>query len=118
MSPSVVRPESPSTLGRSSMIQTAPPGPAASPQNGAADLRPSIRDSLRELASDALSLVDARRTIHPDYEPLLGCIDFRGRSVLDLGCRAGDVSRWVHERGASVVDGVDEDEAAVAAARL
>jgi SAM-dependent methyltransferase len=94
------------------------PASAAASLNGSAGDRPTIESSLRELASEALSLVDARWTIHPEYERLLAPIDFRGRKTLDLGCGAGDVSRWVRGQGASLVDGVEEDEAVLAAARL
>lgn len=52
-----------------------------------------------------------------DREQLLDRIDFRGRTVLDLGSNLGELSRAARERGAARVLGVEYDEFFVAIAR-
>jgi SAM-dependent methyltransferase len=91
---------------------------------------PTLHPQLRELVLRGLSDTLGERSFDPDGEAVLGdgatgrrlqalaAMSFRGRRVLDLGARLGDLSRHARRQGAELIDAIDLDPERVELGRL
>ena len=71
----------------------------------------SVRDGIRTGNSyQTIALGEGRKTAgRQNRMDRLGAIDFRGKSVIDLGANTGEMSRSVRRLGAALVDGYEYD---------
>jgi SAM-dependent methyltransferase len=91
---------------------------------------PTLRPQLRELVLAGLSETLGEQSFDPEGEAVvadpaterrleaLATVSFRGRRVLDLGARVGDLSRYARRRGAELIDAIDIDPDRVELGRL
>ncbi|MDX6634548.1 MAG: hypothetical protein QOF06_751 [Solirubrobacterales bacterium] len=91
---------------------------------------PTLRPQLRELVLSGLVDTLGEQSFDPDGEAVLAdaaterrldaltAVSFRGRRVLDLGARLGDLSRHARRGGAELVDAIDLDPDRVELGRL